>query len=101
MRKVLVLGLMFGALAVFNAACSGGDDDDDDHENPVSIAITGGTTVNVGSNLALVAIATYEDASTEDITTQSACNGTFPVGGTWARAYTPPINSNCAVVVFC
>lgn len=71
MRKVLVFGLMFGMLAAWNAGCTG-DDDDDDHEAPVSIAISGGTVVNVGSNLQLTATATYEDASTEDITTQSA-----------------------------
>lgn len=71
MRKLLVLGLMFGTIAAWNSGCSG-DDDDDDHEAPVSIAITGGTSVNVGSNLQLTATATYADSSTEDITTDSA-----------------------------
>ena len=85
MRKVLVLGLMFGMVAVWNTACSGDDDDDDGHEAPVSIAVTGGTAVTVGSTLQLTATATYDDASTEDITsgaegsvwtTNSAANAT-------------------------
>lgn len=83
MRKVLVLGLMFGMVAVWNTACSG--DDDDGHEAPVSIAVTGGTTVTVGSTLQLTATATYDDGSTGDVTsgaegsawtTNSAANAT-------------------------
>lgn len=75
MRKVLVLGLMFGTIAAWNAGCSGDDDDDDDGGNAiVSIAISGGTTVSVGagSSLQLAATATFEDASTSDITPQAA-----------------------------
>jgi len=86
MRKVLVLGLMFGALAAFNAACSGDDDDDDAHEIPVSIAITGGTALNVGSNLQLIATATHEDASIEDVTTTSAWTSSSAANATVGAA---------------
>ena len=71
MRKLLVFGLMLGTVAAWNTGCSG-DDDDDGHQEPVSIAITGGAAVTVGSNLQLTATATFEDASTEDITSESA-----------------------------
>ena len=57
-------------MIAWTAGCSG-NDDDDGHQEPVSIAITGGTTVNVGSNLQLTATATFEDSSIEDVTGES------------------------------
>lgn len=71
MRKVLICGLLFGTLAIWSSGCTG-DDDDDGHEAPISITISGGTSVNVGSNLLLTATANYADASTEDVTNESA-----------------------------
>ena len=41
MRKVLVLALLIGAVAAWNAGCSGGDDDDDGHTPPDSVTISG------------------------------------------------------------
>ena len=71
MRKVLVLGLMFGTIAAWNAGCSG-DDDDDGANGIVSIAISGGNAVTISSSLQLTATATFDDATTQNITTLAA-----------------------------
>lgn len=60
MRKVLVLGLLFGTIAAINAGCTG-DDDDDGHSPPDSITVSGGTAVIVGSSLQLTATAVGGD----------------------------------------
>jgi hypothetical protein len=70
MRKVLVLGLLFGTLAAWTTGCSG-DDDDDGHTAPDSITVSGGTAVTVGSSLQLTATA-VGGSEPGDITTESA-----------------------------
>lgn len=70
--RVLKRSLRFvaaGAMTVTIAACYGAPCEGDCIAEPIeSIAVSGGDTVAVGSNLQLSAIATLEDATAEDIT---------------------------------
>lgn len=72
-RGLLLLVVMISALGLSITACTGDDDDDDDGFGAtlVSIGITGATTVGVGSSLQLTATGTFDDTTTQNITTTS------------------------------
>lgn len=85
---LVVLLASLAALSLSANGCADSGDDDDDGFNQrtlVSIAITGGNTVAIASTLPLTATATYDDATTENVTTSavwvSGTAGVATVGG--------------------
>ena len=86
MRKILVLGLLFGTIVAWSSGCTGDDDDDDDHVAPDSVEVTpANPTVAVGSSQQMVAtgyIGSNAEIVTDDSTWTSSSAGVATVSAT-------------------
>lgn len=79
MRKILVLGLLFGTVGTFASGCTGDDDDDDDDDGGAVTITPANPTVVLGSSLQLTA--TFDGvAVTTTATWTSATESVATVG---------------------